>query len=147
MRKQVNKKAKEINDNSILPGALLSRYYYEKSQLLFPGSSFVENYMSFDFISDDYLVSFSGYPTDESQYRLTKIELLTDKYNICGITVGMRNYVAENIILSFEFSKYEECGSIEYCFPGICIKCYNCNEAVEKISVEIETYYLGNFIY
>lgn len=147
LRKTINAKIKEINDNSILPAAVLTEFDDEKSGLLFPESTFIKNYMSFDYYAENYFVSFSGYPTDQDLCRLTKIEILSHKYNIYGIYVGMRDYVADNIFKSYGFSKSTDNNKDCYCFPGICISFSAPDGAINQINIEIETYYVGNYIY
>ena len=144
LRKRVNAMVKEINKNSILPAPVLSEYQYEKTSSLFPDSSYIDNYMSEDFYSEDYFVSFSGYPTDEDYFRLTNIELLTEKYKIYGIAVGMRVNIAENNLVKYGFSRSADNETECYCIPGISISFSVSNEIITQINLEIETYYVGN---
>ena len=147
LRKKVNAKVKELNENSILPAALLSEYDDEKSSLLFPESKFIDNYMSFDFDTEDFFVSFSGYPTDQDQLRLTKAALFSDKYNIYGICVGMRVDIADSLLGANGFTKSADNDTECYCFPGIRIFLSESNGLINEITIEIETYYVGNYIY
>ena len=147
LRKKVNAKVKEINENSILPAALLSEYDDEKCSLLFPESIFIDNYMSFDFDTEDFIVSFSGYPTDQDQLRLTKAALFSDIYNIYGIYIGMRVDIADSLLRSNGFSKSSDNDTECYCFPGIRIFLSASNGVINEITIEIETYYVGNYIY
>lgn len=48
----------------------------------------LDNYMSKDYTDEDISFSYYGYPNDESEYCLGSIGLLTNKYNILGVTVG-----------------------------------------------------------
>ena len=44
--------------------------------------------MSNDFENKDISFRYYGYPNDESEYYLGEIVLLTNKYNILGVTIG-----------------------------------------------------------
>lgn len=147
LRKRVNAKVNEINEKSILPAPVLSEYQYEKTGSLLAESSYIENYMSFDFYCEDYFVSFSGYPIDEDHCRLTNIELLTEKYNIYGIAVGMRVNIAENTLKEYGFLKSADNETECYCFPGMSISFSVSNEILTQINLDIKSYYVGNYLY
>ena len=86
------KKIALINKNSRLPFRLLSYY---KSKLW--DSPFVseyrierrDNYNSTDYCCEGWEVKFSGYPDDISAIRLVGMTLLSEKYSLCGLSVGM----------------------------------------------------------
>lgn len=127
--------------------ALLSEYDEEKSSLLFPESTFIDNYMSFDFDTEDFFVSFSCYPTDQDQCRLTKAALFSDKYDIYGIYIGMRVDIADSLLRSNGFSKSADNDTERYCFPGIRTFLSASNCLINEITIEIEMYYVGNYFY
>lgn len=147
LRKQVNAKVKEINENSVLPAPVLSEFSYENRDSLFPECEFIDNYMSFDFYAADYFISFSGYPTDENESRLTTIRLTTDKYSIYGISVGMMYCDADKIMKSFGFPKSTDSDKCCYSFPDIKIFFSVLNGIITQTDIEIGTYYVGNKIY
>lgn len=75
-----------INNNSNLPLTYLSRYDETNANL--QNYEKINNYMSIDFQNDDIEFSYYGYPNDESEKYLGSISLLTNKYNILGVTIG-----------------------------------------------------------
>ena len=75
-----------INNNSNLPLTYLSKYDETNAHL--QNYEKINNYMSIDFQNDDIEFSYYGYPNDESEKYLGSISLLTNKYNILGVTIG-----------------------------------------------------------
>lgn len=75
-----------INNNSNLPLQYLSKYDETNSNL--QNYEKINNFMSINFQNDDIAFSYYGYPNDESEKYLGSISLLTNKYNILGITIG-----------------------------------------------------------
>ena len=80
--------AETINKNSKLPIEYMSKYEDEKTDNKLQNYEKLDNYMSKDFKSDDILFSYYGYPNDRSDFLLGEIKLLTNKYNILGVTIG-----------------------------------------------------------
>ena len=75
-----------INNNSNLPIKYMSKFDTEDTNL--KKFNKLDNFMSKDYSDEDILFSYYGYPNDESEYCLASIGLLTNKYNILGVTVG-----------------------------------------------------------
>jgi hypothetical protein len=69
-----------INNNSKLPVNYMEQYDNEDVKL--QRYNKLDNFMSKDFKDNDISFSYYGYPNDESDLYLGKIELLTNKYNI-----------------------------------------------------------------
>lgn len=82
----IYRKADIINNNSNLPIKYMSKFDSEDINL--QKFDKLNNYMSKDFTDGDISFSYYGYPNDESEYCLGEIELLTNKYNILGVTIG-----------------------------------------------------------
>ena len=83
----INNKIEDIiNNNSNLPVKYMSKFDSEDVNL--QQYEKLNNYMSKDFKDSDISFSYYGYPNDESEYCLGKIELLTNKYNILGVSLG-----------------------------------------------------------
>ena len=75
-----------INNNSNLPLTYLSKY--DETNATLQNYEKLINFMSIDFHNDDVEFSYYGYPNDESEKYLGSFSLLTNKYNILGITIG-----------------------------------------------------------
>ena len=56
----------KINENSNIPIPFLTDFTGEKIS----GINYINNYMSKDYICDDYTLVFEGYPDDESKLDL-----------------------------------------------------------------------------
>ena len=75
-----------INENSILPVKYLS--IYDKKATILNNYKILDNFMSVDFSDDDIEFSYYGFPDNHSDFYLGDIILLTNKYNILGVTIG-----------------------------------------------------------
>ena len=144
---QMSALIKTINDNSVLPMNLLTAFDATKVP---SHGKFIRNYMTLDYYYNDYEIKFAGYPTDESDFCLTNIELETDKYNLLGITIGNEKKQVVETLNSFGFEKMPEKCSRDYlCFCnldvriGVAFK----DDVVSRVVVSVATYYLGNRMY
>ena len=75
-----------INKKSNLPVKYMSQF--DSANINLQKFEKLDNYMSKDFRNDDISFSYYGYPNDESEYCLGEISLLTNKYNILGVSIG-----------------------------------------------------------
>ncbi len=75
-----------INNNSKLPVKYMSKYDSADTNL--NKYDKLNNFMSNDYKNKDISFRYYGYPNDESEYYLGEIVLLTNKYNILGVTIG-----------------------------------------------------------
>ncbi len=83
------KTAEEINQNSGLPMALLTPHDEVRESLqLDEGMEYVPNFMSFDYYADNYMLSFSGFPTDKDASLLTEIRFSGNGYDIYGVKIS-----------------------------------------------------------
>ena len=95
-----------INNNSNLPVNYMDKY--DNSNVQLKKYDKLNNYMSKDFNDNDISFSYYGYPNDESDFYLGKIELLTNKYNILGITIGDNYKEAIEKIESYGFKRTDK---------------------------------------
>ena len=147
--------ADTINNNSKLPAKYMSGLDKNDSNL----SKFkrLDNYMSTDFSDTDVFFSYYGYPNDESDHCLGEIKLLTNKYNILGVTVGdnMKESISkiEKYGFKLEESKNDLVATLEYKDITITIDAdvatyvENGDNKIETIKIKIKSEYLGNRIY
>lgn len=77
---------KAINDNSNLPVKYMSAR--DGANLNLSGYERLNNFMSVDYKNSSISFSYYGYPNDESDYYLGEVELLDNKFNILGVTIG-----------------------------------------------------------
>ncbi len=75
-----------INNNSNLPIRYMSKYNNIDVEL--QKYLKLSDYMSNDFNDKDISFSYYGYPNDTSEFYLGRISLLSNKYNILGVTIG-----------------------------------------------------------
>lgn len=151
-----------INNNSKLPVNYMEQYDNEDVKL--QRYNKLDNFMSKDFKDNDISFSYYGYPNDESDLYLGKIELLTNKYNILGVTIGDNYKKAIEKIESYGFNRtdipeeddiYE--AKLNYKDINIVIKTkYEINLGISEdisetnigsIEISIESDYLGNRLY
>ena len=151
-----------INNNSKLPVNYMEQYKNEDVKL--QRYNKLDNFMSKDFKDNDISFSYYGYPNDESDLYLGKIELLTNKYNILGVTIGDNYKKAIEKIESYGFNRtdipeeddiYE--AKLNYKDINIVIKTkYEINLGISEdisetnigsIEISIESDYLGNRLY
>ena len=94
-----------INKNSTLPVKYLSKHNKEDNNL--KNYEEFNNLMSYDYKDENIAFSYYGYPNDEADYCLGSISLLTNKYNILGVTIGDNMIESISNIENFGF-KLEE---------------------------------------
>lgn len=107
---------------------------------------FVRNYMSYDFYSSkdkDLFLSFAGYPTDESYFRLTKYSFKSQNNNVFDISVGDSLEKAEKILYDLGFKKFKN----GYVNAKLLINFEMQNESIARITLNLESKYLGNRLY
>ena len=154
LRELTERKVNEINDNSTLPFKLLMPYddfVYEDEEV-----NFIRNWMSRDYYSSKWTLVFSGYPNDECDYYLTKMEVDLSKYCVLGLIKGMRVNTAEKLLSEYGFEKTIEenkdvLGNISThtCYKYCDVKMYlhSDEDVISFLTLEVETYYVGNRIY
>lgn len=147
---------KIFNEKSNLPVNLLSQDMRELEN--FDNVKGLQNIMSYDFISDDFKVIYSGYPTDEETFKMTDVCFFTDKYNFLGIHLGEFQDKAINKLLEngFELSKNKDLNYVNYTTSDhvLIYNKKNCkvaisfdNNIVNLLEVSLISKYLGNRLY
>ncbi len=145
-----------INSNSNLPVKYMSKYdnldtkleKYEK----------LNNYMSNDFNDEDISFSYYGYPNDESEFYLGRISLLSNKYNILGVTIGdnMKQAISKLEKYGFELEERNNHFVATLKYKEFTIKIesdvenYEENEdkvIIDIMQLEVKSEYLGNRLY
>ena len=141
-----------INNNSNLPLTYLSKYDETNAHL--QNYEKINNYMSIDFQNDDIEFSYYGYPNDESEKYLGSISLLTNKYNILGVTIGddIEQAVAKIQEYGFKLnSNSNYSASLTYEDFTIDIsedfKNEHGNHIIGSIELHAKSEYLGNNVY
>ena len=141
-----------INNNSNLPLTYLSKYDETNAHL--QNYEKINNYMSIDFQNDDIEFSYYGYPNDESEKYLGSISLLTNKYNILGVTIGddIEQAVAKIQEYGFKLnSNSNYSASLTYEDFTIDIsedfKNEQGNHIIGSIELHAKSEYLGNNVY
>lgn len=143
-----------LNKNSWLPINLLSNDVRILEMQQIEGLSSFRNIMSYEYHCKDFLIEFSGYPTDENIYRATKFHLYTSKYDFIGIRVGItKEEDVINTLLKYNFEIVEDERNINYNNDKI-FKRKNCkvvvsfqNNIVSQLDISMKTKYLGNRLY
>lgn len=136
----------KINENSNIPIPFLTDFTGEKIS----GINYINNYMSKDYICDDYTLVFAGYPDDESNLKLVTIKLRSNKYNILGIKTGDNICDAEKIIKKYGFIEEESDKLIcRYKNDEQNVKMeFRVHDGIIfEVTFKINTNYLGNRIY
>ena len=141
-----------INNNSNLPIKYMSRFDTKDSNL--QKFNKLDNFMSEDYSDGDISFSYYGYPNDESEYCLASIGLLTNKYNILGVTIGDNMKQAITKLEKYGF-KLEDSG--DYLEVTLKYKDFTIsmeanlenyedkeNTVIEKIGIKANSKYLGN---
>ena len=136
----------KINENSNIPIPFLTDFTGEKIS----GINYINNYMSKDYICDDYTLVFEGYPDDESKLRLVTIKLRNSKYNIIGIKTGDNVCDVEKIIKKYGFIE-EDIYNTLYRYKNdeqnVSIEFRINNGIIYEVTFKINTKCLGNRIY
>lgn len=143
-----------LNKNSWLPINLLSNDVRMLEMQQIEGLSSFRNIMSYEYHCKDFLIEFSGYPTDENIYRATRFHLYTSKYDFISIRVGItKEEEAINTLLKHNFEIVENEKNINYNNDKV-FKRKNCkvvvsfqNNIVSQLDISMETKYLGNRLY
>lgn len=144
-----------INNNSNLPVKYMSEYDDTDSKL--QNYEKLNNYMSNDFKDRDISFSYYGYPNDVSKYYLGRISLLTNKYDILGVTIGdnMKQSISKLEKYGFKSEKSDNYLSVTLKYKEFTIKLesdmvdYDNNDdvTISNIELEVESKYLGNTLY
>jgi hypothetical protein len=156
LKAQMDKLIKKINAKSKLPLPLLSAYNPGKISKC---EMFIPNFMSRDYYYKNYALSFSGYPTDEHDMRLTDIDLESKEYHVLGINVNDKKKIALKILEANGFEPAKErrglffLDDVDYdevmCFENLDVTIglqFN-DDIVVGIGLFVKTYYLGNRMY
>lgn len=110
------KKIISINKAGKLPFALLS-YYKPKNwdDPAFSGGNIEHWYSEWgdEYSCEDWKVGFGCYPYDISPQRLNKMTLLSARYSLCGLSVGMDISECGGVLERYGFTQTESC-----CFSG-----------------------------
>lgn len=110
----------EINKASKFPFPLLSYYKptkWDSHSFLGDNIEHYCSYMSYGYRCGDWKVEFGGYPYDNSSYRLIKMVLLSDKYSLCGLSVGMDISECSGVFEKFGFTQTQNHSFHKYCIP------------------------------
>ena len=145
-----------INNNSNLPVKYMSKFDIEDTNL--QKYNKLDNYMSKDYTDEDISLSYYGYPNDESEYCLGSIGLLTNKYNILGITVGDNMKQAITKLEKYGFKLKESDDYLEVTLKNndftITMEADTENSiddkdniVIEGIGIKANSKYLGNRVY
>lgn len=137
----------EINTNSNLPMALLTPHEDVRESLEQDDSlDFINNFMSADYYADGYMLSFAGFPEDDSPYSLTTIELTGNNYDIYGVAVGDEIDQAEQVLEEYGFAAEDD--SYEFVKDGVVIALSdNGSGKVEEISINVPSAYTSGNLY
>jgi hypothetical protein len=145
VKREITEKAiAELNQNSYLGYDFLSPWdenIKEKIQIECNGN-WIQNYMSRDYYGDNIKWIFSGYPHDECSSFLTEVSFSSNKYNVFGIKPGDDISNALDILKSLGFENNKR-GDLQISFDPHDEN----NSEIEKITIEVKTYYLGNRLY
>ncbi len=154
-RRLVEKKVRQINKNSNLPFKLLMSH----NDKIIEGNAnikFIENYMSYDYYSSKWELVFSGYPNDECGMVLTKMKVDLSDYNVLGLEKGMQINEAEKKLSAYGFEKTIESymdfmgytwTHTYYKYLDIKLYLHNEDDKTSSLTLQVETYYVGNRIY
>lgn len=145
-----------INTNSNLPVEYMCKF--DENDLNLKKYDRLNNYMSYDFEDKDILFSYYGYPNDESDFYLGKITLITNKYNLLGITVGdnMKKSISKLEEYGFKLEDSNNYFERSLTYDDITISIFAYTETyeesedeltVDSIHIEVESEYLGNRMY
>ena len=151
-----NEIANLINDNSNLPVEYMSKY--DKNNANLQEYEYLNNYMSDDYQNYDISFSYYGYPNDESDYYLGRISVISNKYNILGITKGDNMKEAISKIEKYGFKLEDNNNYYEVTLKNkdFSIILYSDSEnfeenddiiVVDSIQVNADSEYLGNRMY
>jgi len=143
-----------LNKNSWLPINLLSNDVRILEMQQIEGLSSFRNIMSYEYHCKDFLIEFSGYPTDESIYRATNFHLYTSKYDFVGIRVGItKKEDVINTLLKYNFEIVEDEENTKSINDKV-FKRKNCkvvvsfqDNIINRLDIKMETKYLGNRLY
>lgn len=148
-----NKEVDILNNNSLLPVKFLSNDMLELQNQQINNLNFIKNYMSCDYRCDDFELKYSGYPTDEDEYKMNYLKLNTSKYHFVSIYAGVTTIEEADILLKkygfticnnqINFSNNNRMYENKNCKIEFSVK-YN---IVDWIKIELEADYLGNCMY
>lgn len=144
-----------INNNSNLPIKYMSKLDTENLNL--QKFNKLDNYMSKDYTDEDISFSYYGYPDDESEYYLGSIGLLTNKYNILGVTIGdnMKQSITKLEKYGFKLEESDDYLEVTLKYNDFTITMEaneenyedTDNTVIEGIGIKANSKYLGNRVY
>ena len=145
---------KKIIENSVLPYELLSDYSsFDKEKL--SKYKLVENHMSFDYYSQDdkdMILSFMGFPNDESTPKLCTIKVVDNQYNVLGLRVGEQQENLGEILSKHGYESLETTYTCCYKNGKVSITFeFNATSfedvPIKSIKIDISPEYSGNNLY
>lgn len=141
-----------INNNSYLPIQYMSKY--NKTDTKFQEYQKIDNYMSIDFNNNDISFSYYGYPNDQSEKYLGEISILTNQYNILGITIGddIESSITKLQNYGFKLEKTDANSLVILNYKDYTIELEtditnNSNAVIKTLHLKINSKYLGNLVY
>ncbi|MDL2238539.1 hypothetical protein LJC56_12070 [Christensenellaceae bacterium OttesenSCG-928-K19] len=136
----------EINENSTLPLALLTPHNSVRDELQEDESlDSVNNFMSFDYYADGYMLSFSGFPEDDSEYCLTDMEITSGEYDVLGISILDDMAQAAQVLEGYGYSAKED-DPDAFMKDGVKIE-LDGESTVETITIDVLTAYTSGNLY
>ena len=151
IRKETERAAKELNNNSVIPCKLLCKYTPKIHQNLIKNIKyFICNFMSYDYYGDGFALNFSGYPHDECDSYLTNIKISSKDYSILGIRIGDSINELDDKLIVYGYKRLarkEFERKYVYKDGHVVIKCDEENGKIATVNVSVKTFYLGNRIY
>jgi len=143
-----------LNNNSLLPAKFLSNNMLELQNQQIINLNFIKNYMSCDYYCNDFELKYSGYPTDEDEYRMNYIKLNTNKYHFIGIYPGVTTLEETDILLKKYGFTISDKNKINYSNNNRFYENKNCMiefslkyNIIDWIKIEFKAEYLGNRVY
>jgi len=134
--------ALEVNANSRLPMPLLSsRDGIDPDDF----EQTIDNFMSFDYYTSGYMVSFAGYPTDEDGFYLTCIEFSEGEWDAFGVCIGMSRGEAVALLRAAGYEA-QDAGEWEFQKDGVTIRIEGL-EAIDEIEVAVPSDYTSGRLY
>ena len=143
--KRTEKVIVDINENSslALPLGIELKKNIEDS-LTQNGYTFISNFMSYDYTNKEkaHSLSFAGYPTDQSYFRLTEYSFQNENDSVYSIKVGMSVEEAELLLINKGFKKLGK----EFKKERVCIELKGKDE-IYSITISLVSEYVGNSLY
>ena len=143
-----------INNNSNLPVEYM-RVFSKNDSNLVEYNEFI-NFMSREYSNRDIEFNYYAYPNDEADYHLAYISLLTNKYNLLGVTIGddMEQSISKIESYGFTLKENNDYFSATLIYEDFTITIKSdienddeTQDTVGQISISAKTEYLGNRVY